>query len=148
MLVYLLWINYNKPISQVFIEATSHIIASWQGRRVLLEAELLGQNHRVDGIPSWVPDWLLENRNHEHTGPIPARSIPVVNLWPFPDSWNREKFEKCCCLPESGIFAFRSPVLMTVQATSDVIISPIAHVNGQSSIRAFVKQIFSEQCEN
>lgn len=33
---------------------------------------------------------------------------------------------------------------MTVQATSDVIISPIAHVNGQSSIRAFVKQIFSE----
>jgi hypothetical protein len=115
-------VDYNKTMFQVFIDATSHILASLQGRCVLLEAELLDQKHR-EGLPSWVPDWSLENRNHEHTGPIPARSLPPG----FTVSWdhNREHFfEKCFCLPESGIFAFSSPKITTIQATSDVVISP------------------------
>jgi hypothetical protein len=48
-------VDYNKTISRVFIDATSHILASFRGRRVLLEAELFGQNNR-EGLPSWVPD--------------------------------------------------------------------------------------------
>ena len=75
----LLVVNYSKTISEVFTDATSHIIASWRGRRVLLEAELLGQKHRVDGLPSWVPDWSLVNRNHEYTRPIPARMLPQTS---------------------------------------------------------------------
>jgi len=77
-------IDYEKTTAQVFIEAARYIIHERQDL-LLWWCERPPRGRKVDGLPSWVPDW---------TSPQPSGSVKVLpdssngmRVWWYANTW-------------------------------------------------------------
>jgi hypothetical protein len=51
-------VDYNKSVAEVFIDAACYIVDNKNfGCAILSGVEMLHSNSRIEGLPSWVPDW-------------------------------------------------------------------------------------------
>ena len=51
--------DYKKSVNDVYIEAAKFMLASWNNLKSLslVQDQVLT---RLEGLPSWVPDWSVE----------------------------------------------------------------------------------------
>lgn len=57
-------VDYNKSISEVFVDAACFIIESSEHLELLLHTETWNSENRRGDLPSWVPDWSLGSLKH------------------------------------------------------------------------------------
>jgi hypothetical protein len=109
-----LLVDYNKSVAEVYIDATSYIVETGDGNCILPQVEMLHGNPRMEGLPSWVPDWTQGIDGN-------MASIPPITSIPGPVGGSVTPSR--VCILEPSILACRGLRLVRIKETSEVLSS-------------------------
>jgi hypothetical protein len=105
-------VDYKTSVVQVFTEATLHILSTnWE---VLYHVDVLDNSRRLEGLPSWVPDWSLDSSCY----PLPFRPD---TLQYFSSSILELMRSQPAPVEEHSALGFHAYWVGTLQGTSCVI---------------------------